>query len=215
MSAIGRALAAVRLEGKGDWSGRWRNAAAATVFAIVLCIGFFGPLQDLEDEVDALGQQEYRLKMDYLAKKTVAINLDLYRRQLNEMEKMFGGTLKMLPSKAKIQEAMTDIASAATAHRLRIDVIRPAPSESAREFYAEQVIGLRVAGPFHSLAEFMSDVANLDRLITINDVKISRSGDGLLSLESNARTFRYLDDEEIIAQRKAMLAAKKGRVAKK
>jgi type IV pilus assembly protein PilO len=153
-------------------------------------------------------QQEATLKKDYLAKKTQAVNLDLHKQQLREIDTQFGALLKQLPNKAQMDALLVDINQAGLSRGLLFELFRPAPSESAREFYSELPIQVKVTGSYHDMGAFAADVGQLPRIVTLNDVSIEASKEGNLSMDVPARTFRYLDEEEVAAQRKA--ATKKG-----
>jgi len=194
--------------------GTWTFAPKLLVLiAILIAIpvaGYFGLWQGQIEELERGLAAEENLKKDYLAKKTQAINLDLHKQQLREIDTQFGALLKQLPNKAQMDALLVDINQAGLSRGLQFELFRPAPSESAREFYSERPINLKVTGTYHDMGGFAADVGQLPRIVTLSDVSIEAGKDGNLSMDVTARTFRYLDEEEVAAQRKAAAAAKKG-----
>lgn len=193
--------------------GTWHVAPKLMVLAAILIglpvAGFFGDTQGQIDELERGGNEETKLKGDYLDKKKQAVNLDLHRQQLREIDTQFGALLRQLPNRSQMDALLVDINQAGLGRGLQFDLFKPAPAENQREFYAELPITVKVVGTYHDMGAFASDVGQLSRIVTLNDVAIQTSKDGVLTMDATARTFRYLDDEELSAQRKAQ-AAKKG-----
>ena len=194
--------------------GTWTFAPKLMVLVAILIAlpvaGYLLVWQDQMDELDRGIAQEQTLKKDYLAKKTQAVNLDLHKQQLREIDTQFGALLKQLPNKSQMDALLVDINQAGLSRGLQFELFRPAPSEQAREFYSELPISLKVIGNYHDMGAFAADVGQLPRIVTLNNVAIEAGKDGNLSMDVTARTFRYLDEEEIALQRKAAAAAKKG-----
>lgn len=194
--------------------GTWHFAPKILVLlAILVGIPVAGFFVDTQSQLEALEQgraEEQKYKQDYLNKKKQAVNLDLHRQQLREIDTQFGALLRQLPDKSQMDALLVDINQAGLGRGLQFELFRPAPHENMKEFYAELPIQLKVVGTYHDMGAFASDVGQLSRIVTLNDVKIDAVKDGGLTMEAVARTFRYLDDEEIAAQRKAAAAAKKG-----
>jgi type IV pilus assembly protein PilO len=193
----------------GTWSFAPKLLVLLAILAAIPAAGYFGIWQDQFDEIDRGVAQEGTLKKDYLAKKTQAINLDLHKQQLREIDTQFGALLKQLPNKAQMDALLVDINQAGLSRGLQFELFKPAPSETAREFYAELPITLKLTGNYHDMGGFAADVGQLPRIVTLNDVALSASKGGNLTMDVTARTFRYLDEGELAAQRKAA-AAKKG-----
>ena len=131
------------------------------------------------------------------------MNLDLHRQQLREIDTQFGALLKQLPNKSQMDALLVDINQAGLGRGLQFELFKPAAAEMRREFYAELPIDVRVTGTYHDMGAFASDVGQLSRIVTLKDVSIVAAKDGNLTMDAIARTFRYLDDDEIAAQRKA------------
>ncbi|MGH8725504.1 MAG: type 4a pilus biogenesis protein PilO [Burkholderiales bacterium] len=192
--------------------GTWHAAPKILVLlAILIGVpvgGFFGINQGQLEELEAGHQKEVKLKDEYVGKKKQAINLDLHRQQLREIDTQFGALLKQLPNKSQMDALLVDINQAGLGRGLQFELFKPAASETRRDFYAELPIDVKVTGTYHDMGAFASDVGQLSRIVTLNNVNIVAGKDGNLTLDAVARTFRYLDDEEVAQQRKA--AAKKG-----
>lgn len=192
----------------GTWSMAPKLVVLVAVLVAIPVAGYFLLWQGQIEELERGVAQEETLKKDYVAKKTQAVNLDLHKQQLREIDTQFGALLKQLPNKSQMDALLVDINQAGLSRGLQFDLFKPAPSESAREFYSELPIQVRVVGTYHDMGGFAADVGQLPRIVTLNDVSIEAGKDGNLTLDVTARTFRYLDDEEVANQRKA--AAKKG-----
>jgi type IV pilus assembly protein PilO len=193
--------------------GTWHFAPKTLVLlAILVGIPVAGFFLDTRGQIETLDRgraDEQSNKQQYLAKKKLAVNLDLHRQQLKEIDTQFGALLRQLPDKSQMDALLVDINQAGLGRGLQFELFKPAPREAAREFYAELPIQVKVLGTYHDMGAFASDVGQLSRIVTLNDVKIDTTKDGSLAMEATARTFRYLDDSEIAAQRKAAAAAKK------
>jgi type IV pilus assembly protein PilO len=188
-------------------AGTWHAAPKALVLiAVLVVIPVAGYFVDTAGQIEALeaGQaEETRLKDQYLNKKRQAINLDLHRQQLREINVQFGALLRQLPDKSQMDALLVDINQAGLGRGLQFDLFKPAAGDIVREFYAELPISVKVVGTYHDMGAFASDVGQLSRIVTLNDVTISTQKDGNLTMDATARTFRYLSDDEVNAQRKA------------
>ena len=193
--------------------GTWHIAPQALVLlAILIAVpvgGFFADTQGQIEQLEAGRTQEEELKKQYLGKKKQAINLDLHRQQLREIDTQFGALLRQLPNKSQMDALLVDINQAGLGRGLQFELFKPAANEAVSDFYAELPIQVKVLGTYHDMGAFASDVGQLSRIVTLNNVAINAGKDGNLMMDATARTFRYLDEDEIAAQRKAA-AAKKG-----
>jgi type IV pilus assembly protein PilO len=192
--------------------GSWHWAPKILVLVAILIgipvAGFFADTQGQIDQLEAGRSEQEKLKGDYLNKKRQAVNLDLHRQQLREIDTQFGALLRQLPNKSQMDALLVDINQAGLGRGLQFELFKPAAAENAKEFYAELPIQVKVVGTYHDMGAFASDVGQLSRIVTLNDVKIDASKDGNLTMEATARTFRYLDDSEVAAQRKSAAANK-------
>jgi type IV pilus assembly protein PilO len=195
--------------------GTWHVAPQLLVLlAIVVGIpvaAYFADTQSQIDELENGRNQETKLKEEYLGKKKQAINLDLHRQQLREIDTQFGALLRQLPNRSQMDALLVDINQAGLGRGLQFDLFKPAPGETVREFYAELPIQVKVVGNYHDMGAFASDVGQLSRIVTLNDVSIQAGKDGILTMDAVARTFRYLDDEEVAAQRKSQAGRRGGK----
>jgi type IV pilus assembly protein PilO len=192
----------------GTWTFAPKLLVLVAILVAIPVAGYFGVWQGQMDDLEKGQGQEETLKKEYLDKKTQAINLDLHKQQLREIDTQFGALLKQLPNKAQMDALLVDINQAGLSRGLQFELFKPAPAEAAKEFYAELPISLKLIGTYHDMGGFAADVGQLPRIVTLNDVSIEAGKDGNLTMDVTARTFRYLDEDEVAAQRKA--TAKKG-----
>jgi type IV pilus assembly protein PilO len=192
--------------------GTWHAAPKIVVLLAILVgiptAGFFGINQGQLEELELGAQKEDKLKQEYVNKKKQAINLDLHRQQLREIDTQFGALLKQLPNRSQMDALLVDINQAGLGRGLQFELFKPAGSEIRRDFYAELPIQVRVTGTYHDMGSFASDVGQLSRIVTLNEVNITAAAGGNLTMDAVARTFRYLDDDEVQAQRKAQKGGK-------
>src|SRR5213592_2278212 len=194
----------------GAWPPLPKAMLLLGVLIGIVALGYFRDWQEEMESLEAGRAQEANLKDEYVAKQQQAINLDLYRQQLREIDSSFGALLRQLPNRSQMDALLVDINQAGLGRGLQFELFKPAPSETVREFYAELPIQVKVVGNYHDMGAFASDVGQLSRIVTLNDVSIQAGKDGILTMDVVARTFRYLDEEEVAAQRKSA-AARKGR----
>ena len=187
----------------GTWGAGPKILVLLAILVGVPVAGFFMFNQGQIEELEAGRLKETKLKQEYVQKKKQAINLDLHRQQLREIDTQFGALLKQLPNKSQMDALLVDINQAGLGRGLQFELFKPAGAEIRREFYAELPIDVRVTGTYHDMGAFASDVGQLSRIVTLKDVSIVTSKDGALTMDAIARTFRYLDDDEIAEQRKA------------
>ena len=187
--------------------GTWHIAPQLVILLVIVIglplVGYFTHVQGLLEELETGQQSEEKLKDQYLQKKRVAVNLDLHRQQLREIDTQFGALLKQLPNKSQMDALLVDINQAGLGRGLQFELFRPAAAEMRRDFYAELPITVKVTGNCHDMGAFASDVGQLSRIVTLNDVQITAGNDGNLTMDAVARTFRYLDDDEVAAQRRS------------
>jgi type IV pilus assembly protein PilO len=194
----------------GSWPALPKLGA---LFLFLLLLLFAGYWFDWQNQLETLARdrgKEQDLRTAFLDKKKQAVNLEAYRKQLAEIEESFGEMLKQLPNKSEMEALLTDINQAGLGRGLQFELFRPAPAETRSEFYAELPITIKLAGSYHDIGAFASDISQLSRIVTLNDIALSSSKSGL-TLGATEKTFRYLDDTEVAAQRKAArdAAAKK------
>jgi type IV pilus assembly protein PilO len=191
----------------GNWPLLPKIMILGVLFLLILVAGAFFDWRDQIEALDKAQDEEIKLKEAYASKKAKAVNLDLYVQQLKEIEQSFGALLKQLPNKSEMDALLTDINQAGLGRGLQFELFRPATQERMADFYAELPISVRITGNYHDMGAFASDVAQLPRIVTLNDVGIVNDK-GTLTMEATAKTFRYLDEDEVAKQRKAAKDAK-------
>ncbi|MGH8736370.1 MAG: type 4a pilus biogenesis protein PilO [Burkholderiales bacterium] len=194
----------------GTWPVFPKLAVLLGILVAIPVAAYFVDWQSQLDDLERGRQDEAKLKDAYVIKKRQSVNLDLYQQQLREIDTQFGALLRQLPNKSQMDALLVDINQAGLGRGLQFELFKPAPAEIMKEFYAELPIQVKVIGTYHDMGAFASDVGQLSRIVTLNDVSISAAKNGTLEMDATARTFRYLDEEEIAAQRKAQQAAKRG-----
>ena len=187
----------------GTWHAAPKILVLLAILAGIPLGGYFAINQGQLEELEQGQQKEVKLKEEYVNKKKQAINLDLHRQQLREIDTQFGALLKQLPNKSQMDALLVDIYQAGLGRGLQFELFRPAAQETRRDFYAELPITVKVTGNYHDMGAFASDVGQLSRIVTLNDVAITAGNDGNLTMDAVARTFRYLDDDEVAAQRRS------------
>lgn len=187
----------------------------AKIIAFVLMFGgvvFAGAVLFWQDEWDSLNRakaEEEKLKEVFLVKKKQAINLDLIKKQLTETQESFGALLKQLPNKSEMDALLTDINQAGLGRGLQFDLFKPG-AEAVNGSFTEQPITIKVTGNYDDLGNFSSDIAMLPRIVTLNNISITPISGGL-AMEAIAKTFRYLDENELAAQKSSAGQNKPGR----
>ena len=192
----------------GGWPWPFKIASLVSIVILVLVGFYFGLYQGQLDDLSKEEKKEIDLKSTFLEKKKLAVNLEAYQQQRAEIEQAFGALLKQLPTKSEVDALIIDINQAGLGRGLQFDLFRPSQSENFTEFYAERPISLKVTGNYHDLGAFASDVSKLPRIVLLNDLKVDNLKDGALAMEAVAKTYRYLDPDEIAAQRKSSRDAK-------
>lgn len=197
------ALKRLDLKEAGAWPMSWKLAALAILLVVIVFLGYWFDWKSQFDELESARQKQEQLKTTFLDKKRQAVNLETYSKQLADIEQAFGALLKQLPNKSEMDALLTDINQAGLGRGLEFELFKPAPQETTSEFYAELPITIKVTGNYHDMGAFASDIAQLSRIVTLNDINVSAAKNGGLTMDAVAKTFRYLDEEEVAKQRKA------------
>ena len=196
----------------GAWPALPRASVVFGLFVAILAAGWWFVWNDQISVLDERRQDEIRLRDEFVAKKTQAINLDLYKQQMNEIDRSFGALLKQLPNKAEVESLLIEINQSGMGRGLQFELFKPV-QEVQKDFYAELPVTVRLTGSYHDLGAFAGDIGRLSRIVTLNNISITpnqQAKDGSLVMDAVTKTFRYLDDEELAAKRKAE-KAKKGK----
>jgi type IV pilus assembly protein PilO len=184
--------------------GRWPlpvlGGAVALAFLVVSLIGiYFFVWNGQRPELQRREDEEQKLRLEFHDKHAKAVNLEIYKQQLKDIERSFGALLRQLPGKTEVPSLLVDISQTGLAAGLTEKLFQPQP-EVKKDFYAELPIKIRLSGSYHQFGEFVSGIAALPRIVTLHDIDIkpdSKDAYDQLSLELTAKTYRYLDEEEI------------------
>jgi type IV pilus assembly protein PilO len=190
------------------WPSIPRYSLFVLTALVVIIVLWFVWLSGSQDALQAEQAKELKLRDDYKIKLTKAVNLDVLKKQREQVLQYVTQLEKQLPSKAEMDALLSDINQAGLGRSLQFDLFRPG-QVAVKEYYAELPIALKVTGRYHDIGAFASDIANLSRIVTLNNLSITPRADGALVLESTAKTFRYLDTDEVSAQRSASAPKKK------
>jgi type IV pilus assembly protein PilO len=188
----------------GSWPALPRYLTYALMTFLVIGLSWYFLLNTFNEELVAEEAKEVALRTEYKSKLAQAVNLDALKKQREQVLQYVTQLEKQLPSKAEMDALLSDINQAGIGRSLQFELFRPGQVD-VKEFYAELPIAVKVTGSYHDIGAFVADVANLSRIVTLNNLALSpvAGKDGTLAMESTAKTFRYLDVEEIANQRKA------------
>ena len=191
-----------------DWKepGRWpRSVRLAVIGAFFLVIfvalSYLGVWQQQGPDLQSAELQEQRLREEFRDKHSKAVNLELYKQQLADIERSFGAMLRQLPGRTEVPNLLVDISQTGLAAGLQQQLFQPLPQQSS-DFYAEMPIKIRLTGSYHQFGEFVSGIAALPRIVTLHDIQIKptgKAGADQLQLDVTAKTYRYLDEAELQA----------------
>jgi type IV pilus assembly protein PilO len=193
----------------GQWPLLPKALTWTAVALLVVVIGWFIVLSSAHDQLDTEQNKEPTLKNDYRAKLGQAVNLGELRKQKLQVEEYVTQLEKQLPGKAEMDALLSDINQAGLGRGLQFELFRPG-QVAIKDYYAELPIAIKVTGRYHDIGSFAADIANLSRIVTLHNMNISSNKDlsGALSMEATARTYRYLDPNELEDIRKTAAAAK-------
>ena len=199
----------------GSWPVLPKLGVLLVALLLLIIASYLLDWQDQIESIETAQRKETALRTTFLEKKKQAIDIEAYRKQLADIEKSFGALLKQLPGKSEMEALLTDINQAGLGRGLQFELFKPAATENMSEFYAELPITIRVSGGYHDMGAFASDISKLSRIVLLNDVQLAQNKDGVITMNAVAKTYRYLDEEELTRQRKAAKDAKAAKAAKK
>lgn len=185
-----------------NWPALPRYALFAAVTGLLVVMLWFLWLNTSEEELVAEQATEVKLRDEYKIKLGKAVNLEALKKQREQVQQYVTQLEKQLPSKAEMDALLSDINQAGLGRSLQFDLFRPG-QVAVKDYYAELPIAVRVTGRYHDIGAFASDIANLSRIVTLNNLTIVPAKDGALAMDATAKTFRYLDTDEVAAQAKA------------
>jgi type IV pilus assembly protein PilO len=191
--------------------GRWplpvRVGCVALCFVVLAAASFwYFVWSEQKPKLEAATQEELTLRSTFKSKHSKAVNLEVYQQQLADIERSFGALLRQLPGKTEVQSLLIDISQVGVGAGLEEKLFQPAANEIAKDFYAELPIKIHLTGSYHQMGEFISGIAALPRIVTLHDITIKPDNKDMydmLSIELTAKTFRYLDDDEVAAAEKS------------
>lgn len=192
------------------WPAIPRYALMLAVAAMVVVALWFVWLSSSDEELEIERTKETQLREDYKNKLVKAVNLEELKKQREQVQQYVNQLEKQLPSKAEMDALLSDINQAGLGRSLQFELFRPG-QVLVKDYYAELPIAVRVTGRYHDIGAFASDIAHLSRIVTLNNMTIVPGREGNLALDATAKTFRYLDADEVAAQRKASGGAKGGK----
>ena len=190
-----------------SWPALPRFVLCVFVTAAVVVALWFVWLSASDDELKSEQAKELQLRDDFKKKLTQAVNLDALKKQREQVQQYVTQLEKQLPSKAEMDALLSDINQAGLGRSLQFELFRPG-QVSVMEYYAELPIAIKVSGRYHDMGAFAADIANLSRIVTLNNISIVPVKDGVMIMDATAKTFRYLDPEEVVLQRKAVAPGK-------
>jgi type IV pilus assembly protein PilO len=204
----------IDLKQAGNLPSAVKAVLLATLFLLIVFLGYYLLWSSAWDSLDEAKAKEQQLRTVYTNKKSIAINLARYQQQMADIEISFGAMLKQLPDRSQMDGLLTDINQAGLGRGLEFELFKPG-QETQAEFYAQMPISIKVQGTYHELGAFATDISKLSRIVTLNDLVITnpnkaaskdakaKSGDVILTMEAVAKTYRYLDADELAAKKKA------------
>lgn len=192
------------------WPALPRYAVFAMVVIVLVVVLWFLWLSDTQAELTTEQEKELKLRDEYKVKLAKAVNLEALKKQREQVQQYVTQLEKQLPSKAEMDALLSDINQAGLGRSLQFDLFRPG-QVAVKDYYAELPIALKVTGRYHDIGNFAADIANLSRIVTLNNMAIVPGKDGMLAMDATAKTFRYLDAAEIAAQSKAAPKKKEGK----
>jgi len=192
----------------GNWPMPIKIILIAIVSIGVLVAGYFLDLQSQNELLDRSRDKEIVLKQEFEKKQAKAANLDAYKQQMVEMKESFGTMLRQLPSKTEVENLVDEITQTGLTSGVEFKLFKP-ETERFIEFYAEKPISIEIVGDYHQFGEFISGVAALPRIVTMHNINIKSTNSGELHLTAIAKTYRYLDEQELQSQAKKKRKKKK------
>lgn len=190
----------------GGWPWPVKISAFVAIFVAVMTAGAVFDWMGQWESLGIVEEKEVALKKDFEAKKGIAINLDIIKKKLTETKQSFDSLLKQLPSKSEMDALLTDINQAGLGRGLQFELFRPG-AEVITGVFAERPIALKVTGNYDDIGKFASDIGQLPRIVSLSEISIGAVAGGQLALDATAKTYRYLDEEELSSQKKAAKSA--------
>lgn len=190
----------INFQNIGSWPLALKIAVIALAVVAVAVAAYFLDTQAQIEKLERAERKEEELKREFREKQAKAVNLDAYKQQMKEMEESFGAMLRQLPSKTEVEDLLVDISQTGLASGIEFQLFKP-QGERFIEFYAELPIQMQMTGTYHEFGNFVSGIAALPRIVTLHNIDI-KGGKGELQMSVTAKTYRYLDEDEIASKKK-------------
>lgn len=184
----------LNVENIGSWPTPVKAAGAVIVAAMIIGIGWWQDIDPLKIKLETEQKSEVDLKIAFEGKQKKAANLPALKQQLEDIKETFGDLLKRLPNKTEVAELLVDISQQGLGAGLEFELFKPG-NEQPADFYVELPIEIKVIGTYHQFGTFISGISDLPRIVTSHDIKISPAPGGRLTLQTTAKTYRYVDEE--------------------
>jgi type IV pilus assembly protein PilO len=184
-----------------DWPLPTKLVALSLLCVAIVLAGWWFDWRGGMEQLDVAKQKETELRGVFTTKKNQAINLEAYKKQFADIEQAFGALLKQLPNKQEMDALITDVNQAGLGRGLQFDLFKP-EAETVTEFYAETPILVKVTGGYHDIAAFVSDISKLSRIVTLQEIALMPTKDGVLNMDAVVKTYRYLGDDEVMSRKK-------------
>lgn len=180
-----------------------RAVLVALIFVVIVALGWYLIWSDTWARLENARNEEQTLRTSYASKKNQAYHYETYKRRLEEIEKSLASLLRQLPNRSEMDALLTDINQVGVGRGLSFELFKPG-AETPADFYATLPVNIRVTGTYPDMGGFVNDVARLPRIVTLHDISLTPGKDGsVLNMEARVQTYRYLDDNEIAAQKKS------------
>ncbi|MEX2480569.1 MAG: type 4a pilus biogenesis protein PilO [Gammaproteobacteria bacterium] len=190
-------LSNLNAENIGNWPLPVKIFCAVLVFAVIGFLGWQYDVKELQMNLEKARQKETALRSEFETKQRKAANLPALAQQLEDIKETFGDLLKRLPNKTEVAELLVDISQQGLGAGLEFELFKPG-NEQPADFYVELPIQIRVLGDYHEFGKFISGISDLPRIVTSHDIRISSGKDGRMTLDTTAKTYRYIDEESEI-----------------
>lgn len=188
-------LSSLDINDIGSWTRRVKVLMAGLLCLLIIFLGYNYIIKQQIADLKDIKKKEPQLKNTYLEKKALAINLDAYKKQMVEADENFSVLRKQLPNESEIPDLLIDMTQVGLSRGLQFEQIKPGATIE-KDFYAEKLVNISANGRYHQIAEFISDVAALPRIINVANFTLERRGDDpeVLVLKAVTKTYHYLED---------------------
>ena len=191
-------LSSLDINDIGSWTRRVKLFMTGLLCVLLVVGGYYFIIKDMFVDLEKVERKEVQLRKTFLDKKALAINLDAYKQQMVEAQEMFEVLKRQLPNESEIPDLLIDMTQVGLSRGLQFEQIKPG-STIAKDFYAEKRVNIRANGDYHQIANFISDIAALPRIINVVNFRLKRKAGSprTLTLTAVTKTYHYLDDSYV------------------